>query len=220
MLTVKTLILSPGKAATTFLASKIDGARVIHSWRKNYYKASTPLERKLWFFVNSIIRQLRIFAFPHVVLLPWRPDRDSRNSFFWNNFEKNLYNYTTKYKKRFRSTRYLTQEEFLRDVYEHTEFTTYEDWLQAHFFLAKARVPGNLPTDGLLLSKFGRSDMIYVDIRRLEMLKNIPMFTQIDFTGEGNIGSEFWHYGLRSVLEKYTLAESEEVEEVNCDEIN
>lgn len=198
---LKILILSPGKAATTFLASRIDGAEVIHSWRKNYYKSSTPRVRKLWFTAISICRQLTIFAFPHVLLLPWRPDCDARKSFFWNNFEGNLYQYRTKYKERFRRTRYLDQEEFLRDVYEHTEYTPYDDWLRAHFSLAKLKVPSNLLDDGLVQSKFGRSDLIYVDITQLERLKSVPLFAQVDFRGRANVGSEFWHYALRSSVE-------------------
>ena len=205
---MKILILSPGKAATTFLASRIDGAKVIHSWRKNYYKPSTSLGRKALFAVVSIIQQLKLLASPHVLLLPWRPDNDSRRSFFWNDFEKNLYIYSTKHKERFRRTRYLAQQEFLSDVFEHTEYTTYNDWLRAHFSLVKIQVPNNLVDSGLVQCKFGRSDLIYVDIKRLEMLKNIPVFSQFDFRGKGNLGNEFWHFGLRSAVEKYNIVES------------
>jgi hypothetical protein len=192
---INILIFSPGKTATTFLNSVIPNSNVIHSWGKNSFEKNVKFRKKLFFFIKSLLGQLRLFFIPHYIILPLRNEEKLRQSLFWNDFEKNLFDYKKNFKKKYRNDRYLQLESFIKAVYENTHYTPYKFWYKENFFLCPS-INGFINSDfQILIKNFGKSKFIIVGINNLKDLEKIPDLNIIFSKKNKVINSklEFWY---------------------------
>lgn len=191
------IILGPGKSGTTFLGSKLLGAKVFHNVGPSRFTAFSTIKRLLFFG--------RLMFLSHTVILPYRDDLERRKSVFWNDLEKALMHYKTTGSD-YKVTRYASPKVFLQACFEHYPYETYQQWFdrnRLHTIIRFNEIRAQR-------RRFYGSEIIMCPINEIDTLLDDLASKGIGYSDKEKVNSkdEFWH----KILHKFVRNKEQKVE--------